>query len=384
MDERTSTDVMIKEAIAQATEVCRLPVLDMSTWDDGPAPEPDYAVPNRVPACQTTYFTGEGGAGKSIEVMHLSAAAVLGRDWLGVTPRQGPALFIDAEDPEPIMRHRMGKILKHYDACFADVREQLHLVSLVGRDAVLGAFNRSTNRMEATAVYNELLQMAGDLKPSIIGIASVADVFAGNELDRSQVRQFVNMLTRVAIVAGSGLVLVGHPSLTGISSGTGISGSTQWHNACRAQLYLQGVKPQGGEQFDSDLRVLEFKKNQYGPMSESITLRWRDGLFLPVEGATFDAAARGEMARDVFLKVLRRYNTENRSASDKTGTNYAPKLFAGEREAREVACSKDMLRQAMLDLLRDKAVVIEETGRASHKKRELRVSALAARLPLSP
>ena len=45
---------------------------------------------------------------------------------------------------------------------------------------------------------------------------------------------------------------------------------------------MRGVKPEAGEPVDHDLREVVFKKNNYGPISESIILRWTDGLFLPV------------------------------------------------------------------------------------------------------
>jgi hypothetical protein len=63
---------------------------------------------------------------------------------------------------------------------------KLHLVSLAGEDAVLGALNRRTGRIEPTALYHRLLEMAGDLKPISIGLASSANMFAGNEIDRPQ------------------------------------------------------------------------------------------------------------------------------------------------------------------------------------------------------
>jgi hypothetical protein len=49
----------------------------------------------------------------------------------------------------------------------------------------------------------------------------------------------------------------------------------------------------------SNLREIEFKKNQYGPQSESIALRYERGLFLPVAGATFNQAARDQQVEDV-------------------------------------------------------------------------------------
>jgi RecA-family ATPase len=69
----------------------------------------------------------------------------------------------------------------------------------------------------------------------MIGIASSACGFAGNENDRGQVQQFVGMLTKLAIAANGAVQFVSHPSLTGIASDSGISGTTQWHNAVRAR-----------------------------------------------------------------------------------------------------------------------------------------------------
>src|SRR5262249_32917985 len=145
-----------------------------------------------------------------------------------------------------------------------------------------------------------------------------------------------------AMLSSGAVVLISHPSLTGISTGTGISGTTQWHNAVRARMYLHGVKAEKDQQPNSNLRLLEFLKNQYGPVSESITLEWQGGLYLPVGGATFDAATRRERAREVFIAILQRYEGEGRTASDRTGANYAPKLFAQEGEAREGMCTKEM------------------------------------------
>src|SRR5690242_4241464 len=75
------------------------------------------------------------------------------------------------------------------------------------------------------------------------------------------------------------LTVLSHPSLAGIASGSGISGSTAWHGAFRFRQFLTGVKAEPGEQPDGDLRQLEFKKNQYGPRSENIVVRYQNGLF---------------------------------------------------------------------------------------------------------
>lgn len=58
-----------------------------------------------------------------------------------------------------------------------------------------------------------------DIRPRLIVIDNSADVYAGNENDRAQVRQFITLLRGPTIDVGAGLILTSHPSLTGISTG---------------------------------------------------------------------------------------------------------------------------------------------------------------------
>jgi RecA-family ATPase len=83
------------------------------------------------------------GGSVSIILLHLLAGAVLDREWLGATPQQGPALFIDCEDDQDVMHYRLAAIANHYDVCFTDlVKAGLHLTSLVGRDQLLATVSR--------------------------------------------------------------------------------------------------------------------------------------------------------------------------------------------------------------------------------------------------
>ena len=325
-----------------------LPFVNMCNWDNEPVPQQEWTVLNRIPRRQVALFTGEGAAGKSTIELHRSAAHVLGREWLGTLPEQGPALFIDAEDDEKVIHRQLAAIVKHYGITFADlIKNGLHLISLVGCDAVLATVGRS-GKIESTPLYKQILEWVGDIKPISIGIASSANVYTGSEIDRSQVQQFISLLNRLAIVADGSATLIAHPSLAGIANDTGLSGNTAWHNAVRARFYLKSVKPDDGEQPDSDLREIVFKKNNYGPISENIVLRYTDGLFLPVPGvSSLDRAAREAKAEDVFLVLLQRFAREGRNTSDTGGPTYAPTVFLRESEAKAASLKKDDLAGAM-------------------------------------
>jgi RecA-family ATPase len=368
-----------KEAIREAEdeEQYRTPrvlsFIDMGTWDDSPPPERPWAVRDRIPLRQPTLFSGEGAIGKSLVELHLCAAHVLGRDWLGSLPEIGLAIYFGAEDEQDELRRRLAPIAAHYHATFAEmISGGLHLLSLAGQDALLAVPDRH-GKMVVTSLFEQLIEAACDIKPVHIGIDTSADVFGGNENDRTQVRQFVGLLRKLAIAANTGVVLLGHPSLTGINSGTGLSGSTGWHNSVRARMYLTSPATEEGEQSDSDLRELRFKKNNYGPVSDSIVLRYRNGLFLPETTISgLDKIAREVKADEIFLDLLKRFAAEGRNVSHNANSKtYAPTAFTQEAEAKKLQLRKADLEAAMHRLFEAKKIRVEDYGRPSRPSQRI-------------
>lgn len=344
-----------------------LPWLDMSQWDDAPIPERQWAIRDRVPLKQAGLFSGEGGTGKSILELMKNVAHVTGKDWLGSLPEPGPAFYLGAEDDKDEIHIRLAAIASHYEVSFRDLIDGgLKVLPLLGQDATLCAATKGGN-IEVTALYRQIYEAAGDIKPKNISIDTLSRAFAGNEIDRTQVYAFAMHMQALAMVSQGAVTVLSHPSLQGISSGSGLSGSTAWHGAFRFRQYLKGAKAIDGEPPDNDLRELEFKKNQYGPRGESIVLRYQRGLFLPEGGASsLEKAARSRSAEDVFLSLLRRFAGQNRNVSDKsTAPNYAPSQFAKEDEATQHRFRKAELEQAMRALFKTGRIVIEQYGRPS-------------------
>jgi RecA-family ATPase len=343
-----------------------LPVFDLTNLDGQPVPQQEWAVEDRYPLEHTSLLTGEGAVGKSLIKLQLCVAHVLGKQWLGVTPRQGSAIFIDAEDDEKVIHKRLADILRYYGARFVDLHGKLHIVSLAGMDAVLGALSHKSNRIEPTLLYHKLLEMVGDLKPVMTVIASSANVFAGNEIDRSQVQQFVALLTGAAKLAHGSVSLIAHPSLAGISTDSGLSGSTQWHNAVRARAYFKPHKSKDDGEPEGDLRIIEFRKNNYGPVSESLLVKYENGLFVPVVGTTADQAEREQKAEEVYLSVLEKLTGQNQDlGTSKHGSNYAPAKIAGHPSAS--GFRKQDMEAAQQRLLDANKVHIEESGPRSRR-----------------
>jgi RecA-family ATPase len=193
------------------------------------------------------------------------------------------------------------------------------------------------------------------------------------------VQQFVGMLTRLAIIANGSLVLLTHPSLTGAHTNSGLSGSTAWHASVRARFYMRSVKSEGDDEADtSDLREIVFKKSNYGPLSETIVLEWRNGMFLPKPGMSssspFEKAAADAKVDSAFLALLRRYSDEGRTVGHKKGPSYAPALFATSPEATAAKITSKMFEAAMERLFQAKAIFTQQYGRPSRPYYQIVIS----------
>jgi RecA-family ATPase len=349
--------------------------LDMSSWDHEPRPEREWAIRDRVPLKQAGLFSGEGGTGKSIIELMKNVAHVTAKGWLGSVPEPGPAFYIGAEDDKRELHIRLIDITEHYGVTFEElINGGLHILPLLGKDATLCAPTRG-GKVEVTALYRQLYEAAGDIKPKNISIDTLSRAFAGSEIDRVQVYAFCNHMQALAEVAGGSVTVLSHPSLQGINSGSGISGSTAWHGAFRFRQYLKGAKAVDGEQPDDDLRELEFKKNQYGPKGESIVLRYQRGLFLPEAGiSNLDKLAKGAKADELFLEILCRFADQGRNVSDKSNApNYAPAVFAEEADVKKLGVKKMDLKAAMSRLFNAQKIYIETYGRPARPYSRLSV-----------
>jgi RecA-family ATPase len=341
-----------------------LAFIDMSNWDAEPAPERLWSVRERIPLRQPALFSGEGAIGKTLLALQLSAAHVLGRDWIGMLPEPGPAIYFGAEDDADEIHRRVGDIAAHYRVTFADlVAGGLHLLSFAGKDAILGAANRA-GIIEPTPLFHQIHKAVCEIMPKMLVIDTSADVFAGNENDRQQVRQFVGLLRRLAIEGNCSVLLCSHPSLTGISSGSGLSGSTSWHNSVRARMFFKTATTDQGEEPDPELRELVFMKNNYGPIGARVLLRWQNGVFVPEPGrGTIEKAAADRKVEDLFLALLARFT----NVSNKSGVSYAPALLAKEPEAKAAKVPKEAFADAMRRLFSANKLHMEQYGYRSRE-----------------
>lgn len=327
-------------------------------------PARKWLVEGLVPSGTVTLLGGDGGTGKSLAALQLATSTVLDRPWLSMSVTPGNALFISAEDDRDELHRRLADICRAEGVALADL-DKLTIRSLAGEDALLAVQESRTGGLQASGLYRELdARLAAD-KPGLVVLDTLADLFPGNENDRAQARQFIGLLRGLAIRHQCAVVLLSHPSLSGLNSGSGNSGSTGWNNSVRSRLYLERVIHDGYEP-DPDARTLRNKKANYGRTGWEISLRWRDGVFVadaPVTG--LDRLAANAKAERVFLKLLDLFKGQGRNVNSKGGPNYAPKVFSAHPDSEGV--SKRALGQAMEKLLTDGKVIVGTEGPPSRR-----------------
>jgi RecA-family ATPase len=309
-------------------------------WAGKDVPERKWVVPGLIPAGTVTMISGDGGLGKSLLMLMLQVAASLGVDWLGRPVPQIRSIGIYGEDSDDEIHFRLDQILKHYGVDFSDGRlEDFQFLSAVGEENSLvdyaTVFERDTgerrNHWTCTPKYGDIMDWAIEEGAQLVILDSLHDYFHGNENDRAQVRYFVNQLRVIAQEIEGAVVLLAHPSVAGMATGSGASGSTAWNNAVRSRLYL--TKPQRDEKDDvpedHDIRVLKTMKANYGRIGDEIKLRWVDGVFTVESesaGGMVDHIERANVEK-LLLDGLRKLAERKVANSDsRNAQNYAPKM----------------------------------------------------------
>lgn len=335
-----------------------------SDLEGQPIPSRRWLVEGLVPSGTVTLLGGDGGTGKSLCALQLAISAALESPWLGFPVTAGRALYISAEDDRDELHRRLSDIARAEGVALADLGN-LTVRSLAGEDALLATAEKSGGILHPSPLYHEIDRHMGDQAPALVVLDTLADLFPGNENDRAQARQFIGMLRGLAIRHECAVVILAHPSVSGLNSGSGTSGSTGWNNSVRSRLYLERVI-QGGYEADPDARVLRTMKANYGRTGGEISLRWQSGVFVAQAPETgLDKIAATAKAERVFLKLFDLYEGQGRRVNSNGGPNYAPKVFAEHFENEGV--SKRALKQAMEKLLIDRKITVAIEGPPSRR-----------------
>lgn len=247
----------------------------------GPIAPRQWVLDGWFPAVTVAMLFGAGGVGKTLLMQQMANAVAEGEQFLGIDTMKMPVLSVMCEDDADEVKRRQLKIneARGIDE-FGDGPENLVLWPRVGSDNVLVTWPNGGND-EPGAFYEQLCAkvaaVKGDADSVLVILDTAADTFGGNENERRTVNTFLKTyLGSLVINYNATVILLAHPSLSGLSSGSGLSGSTAWENSVRARAYL------AREADSDDIRILSRKKSNYSDISgdSDIKLIWENGVLV--------------------------------------------------------------------------------------------------------
>jgi RecA-family ATPase len=338
------TDGESKPAVSTELRTRRI---NVASLEGKPVPDREWLARDLVPAKNVTLLYGDGGTGKSLLALQLGVALVTGRPFFTHLVKQGRVEFITAEDSLDEMHRRLVDVAQATGTPLSAL-SGLHITSLAEVDAMLAvAQDARGGALAMTALYHELESVIAESRPALVVLDTLADVFGGNEIIRAQARQFIGMLRKLCLQYDCTIVVLAHPSLSGMEKGT--SGSTGWNNSVRSRLSFRRIHEKDGSELDEDARVLHVGKSNYGRVGLEIRMQWRGGVFAHTAGGGGDPMAAAEKADNVFLELLAKARAQNINVHVQPGKGYAADYFKGD--ASQQGVSKTDLAAAMKRLL---------------------------------
>jgi hypothetical protein len=251
----------------------------VSMWADRAAPAPrDWIIEGiALAAGRVTSFVGNGGFGKTTIATQIAmACAITGSLW-GMKVNGGTVVGIFCEDEQDEIERRT-RLIAEREGIELERLDNLHLLSRDGEDNVLASFDHDLIKL--TGNYWRLDATFAALKPRLAIIDTAADVFAGDFMSTTHVRQFIKTgLGGLCKRHGTAILLPAHPSASAMTSGDGAGFSTAWNNSVRSRLYLRTPKTDDREEA-ADRRVLEIRKSNYGPSGGIVPLIFDRGEFV--------------------------------------------------------------------------------------------------------
>ncbi len=206
------------------------------------------------------------------------------RSFFGLPVARRRVLYLSCEDRGDVLHWRLARICAYLGVNLADLHGWLEIVDLVGRDSVLWERDPRTG-YTATPAYGRLAERMREYGAEAIIIDGITDTYGGNEVTRHEVKRYINTIVSLLPPQGA-VLLIGHIDKLTAKAGTsseGYSGSTGWHNACRARWFLYPETMQGD---DGDRRertgdlILELQKSNLGRTDQSMRFRWDEEAHL--------------------------------------------------------------------------------------------------------
>lgn len=288
----------------------------LADLDTDPPPPRRWVIDQWLPRGTVTALFGGGGVGKSLLVQQIATCVANGVGILSATVTRGPVLAYLCEDDTDEVRRRQRDILAHLGRAASYSAEGLHIAGRAGHDNVMMTFG--ADRLPLPAPFlAEVEREVERIRPSVLILDNIAQLFGGLENDRYMVTAFANRLAGIAHRYDCAVLLLGHVAKV---QGSEYSGSTAWEAAVRTRLWM--------ERREDGLIELHRRKANYAGQS-SVVMEYRHGALVEIDESRRDESAATRATEPAVLEALATFTTRQVATSHvPTARNYLVTLAA--------------------------------------------------------
>lgn len=247
---------------------------------------------------------------------------------------------------------------------------QLTLLDASAADHVLFCekFENGIRVGATTPSFDALSELYRSTKSRVLIIDNASDVYAANEVERSNVSKFIRSLTKLVRSNGGAAILLSHIDKASAKARTteSYSGSTAWNNAARSRLSLSS---QNGR------LILQHLKSNRGRLAADIDLEWQQGVPMLINSPSSIAlggACLEEQVRGAVLNLIAACNRRGENISvESQARNNAFKTLKSEKTFPRNIRSPDQLWPVLRDL-EDRGELQREDYQDRHRKTRTR------------
>jgi hypothetical protein len=326
-----------------------------------------------------------GGTGKTSLVMVEGIAIATGRPLLGEMPRERCRVWIhNGDDDTTELDRRIIAVCQHYNIPQQELEGWLFRTS--GAEMPLKVAHGFGDLKIDNALIGEMTRAIQENSIDLVILDPLVTIHSVGENDNGKVDAVIRLFARMASDCDCAIDISHHTrkQASGLNIDHGVDdsrGAGAFRDACRSMRVLNPMSKEDGKSLFGDgdeferlsyFRVDRGKSNAVAPARSAVWRKFENislangddvGVVVPWEHPGTVTGA-SEAAKDIFLRVLDRYEELGRSVSDKKGTNYAPALFADEPEARKARMGKGPLATAMQGLFASGTITLEPSKRA--------------------
>ncbi|MGZ4958362.1 MAG: AAA family ATPase [Methylomonas sp.] len=298
---------------------------------------------------------GAGGHGKSLLMLQLATCVANGFDFMGLKVEQGNVIGLFCEDEADELERRQHSIFENLFIDPVEGSQSLYLDARPGKFNTLATFN-AERLLKPTQLLHDLHKTCAELRPVLVILDNIAQMYSGGENIRHEVTQFCNALSALAKKHDCAVLLLGH---TAKAMGSEYSGSTAWDAAVRTRLLMERQK--------DDLSVLRKAKANYSD-HDQILMRHHAGVFVLAPSAVEMAVADRENIEPVILKALDVFTGRQLTTSHSNrARNYLVKMM--DEEGLLEGFAKQAVHKVLMAMVDDGRLLAQEPLGWSDKNR---------------